>query len=126
MKDNNDYNRYLKYFAKDLRNNSTKAEIRLWCELLRNKNMMRYSFLRQRSAGNYIADFMCFKLKLIIEVDGITHENKIDADRIRDENLKTGSYFVMRFTDYEIMEELEEVKEKIEKWILLNSQSDSE
>jgi very-short-patch-repair endonuclease len=68
---------------------------------------------------------MCKDLKLIIEADGITHENKIESDRLRDENLKAAGFFVLRFTDYEIMEELEDVKEKIENWIIMNNQANA-
>ncbi|RZK00229.1 MAG: DUF559 domain-containing protein [Flavobacterium sp.] len=66
MHNNNFYNKKLKPLAKTHRNDSTKAEVRLWCELLRAKQL-GYSFLRQRSIGNFIVDFFCKDLKLIIE-----------------------------------------------------------
>ena len=85
--ENNFYNKNLKPLARNLRNDSTKAEIRLWCELLSGKRMLGYGFRRQRPVGNYIADFMCKELKLIIEVDGYSHQFKTEADRKRDAEL---------------------------------------
>ena len=73
MENNYHYTPYLRPYARDHRQHSTKAEIRLWCELLRNGQLAGYRFLRQRPVAGYIADFMCKELKLIIEVDGSTH-----------------------------------------------------
>lgn len=66
------YNHQLKERARKLRNNSTKAEIRLWL-YLKGKKMMGYDFHRQKPIGSYIADFYCPKVQLVIEVDGYTH-----------------------------------------------------
>jgi very-short-patch-repair endonuclease len=114
-----DYNPHLKSFAREHRNNSTKAEIRMWTELLRAKKMQGYAFLRQRPILNYIADFYCKDLKLIIEVDGFTHDDSIQAekDNVRTRDLNQNGYHIMRFTDYEVMNELPQVKDRIEKWI---------
>lgn len=70
------YNKKLKPLARKLRNNSTPAEIRLWSEILQAKKMEGYSFLRQRPVLNFIADFVCKELKLIIEVDGSSHQGE--------------------------------------------------
>ena len=96
---NNNYNIKLKYFARVNRKNGTKAEIKLWCELLRNKQMMGFSFLRQRPIGNYIADFLSKNLKLIIEVDGLSHnwEEQLSKDKIRENDLKRMGYNIIRF-----------------------------
>lgn len=85
---NNKYNKKLKTLAKDLRNNSTYAEIKIWVELLRNKQMLGRPFLRQRAIGNYIADFFCKELKLIIELDGSAHIMQEEADKHRDDTLE--------------------------------------
>jgi very-short-patch-repair endonuclease len=66
------YNKHLKGYAREHRNDSTQAEIRMWTELLRNKQMLGYSFLRQRPIDSYIADFFCKQLKLVIDVT-VTH-----------------------------------------------------
>ena len=60
-----------KEFRKDLRNNISKSERLLWSRI-RNKQI-GYRFRRQYGIGNYIVDFYCPELRLIIEVDGIGH-----------------------------------------------------
>ena len=67
------YNPKLKEFAKQLRNNSTKAEIILWQKLKRDQ-MYGYDFHRQKPIDNYILDFFCYELMLGIEVDGYSHD----------------------------------------------------
>lgn len=113
---NNYYNKNLKSFAKSLRNDSTKAEIRLWCELL-SKNQLGYSFLRQRPINKYIADFMCKELKLIIEVDGYSRYFKTEEDNERDKALIDLGYTVLRFSDEEVMKDLPNVQRTLETWI---------
>jgi len=68
------YNSELKNFANANRKSMTKAEACIWKFLLSSKQMMGYSFRRQRPKLNFITDFMCKELMLIIEVDGLTHE----------------------------------------------------
>ncbi|WP_210462299.1 endonuclease domain-containing protein [Rufibacter roseolus] len=113
MEDNHHYNKKLKPLAKAHRAASTKAEIRLWCELL-SKKKLGYSFLRQRSIGNYIADFLCKELKLIIEVDGYSHNFKTEEDAVRDKELAELGYNVLRFTDEEVMNDLPNVQRTLE------------
>lgn len=72
-KNNKHYNKDLQPFAKDLRSDMTKAEACLWKYVLKARMIKGYQFRRQRPVLNYIADFMCKELILIIEVDGITH-----------------------------------------------------
>ena len=67
---NNHYNKDLKEFARNLRNNSTLTEVILWNKILKQKKLRGYSFLRQRPIKNYIVDFFSKDLKLVIEVDG--------------------------------------------------------
>jgi very-short-patch-repair endonuclease len=112
----NHYNKKLKPLARQLRKESTRSEVRLWCELLRNKQMKGYTFLRQRPVGNYIADFMQKELKLIIELDGITHfdEEGMKRDAMKDADLKALGFTVLRFNDDEVMKHLESVQMKIE------------
>lgn len=117
---NHHYNKALKPFARTLRNGSTKSEIRLWCELLRNKQILGYQFLRQRPIDRFIADFMCKDLRLIIELDGITHQDPavILKDEEKDKTLSELGYEVLRFTDNEVMRDLPNVQRVIENWIL--------
>ncbi|WP_192822863.1 endonuclease domain-containing protein [Rufibacter sp. LB8] len=113
---NQHYNKHLKAFAKNHRQGSTKAEIRLWCELL-NKGKLGVSFLRQRPVGNYIADFLCKELMLIIEVDGYSHNFKSDEDSARDKVLSDLGFTVLRFSDNEVMHDLPNIQRTLETWI---------
>lgn len=62
------YNPRLKLLARKLRNNSTKPEIRLWKELQKN-HVFGYKYTGQKPIGNFIVDFYCNKLELIVELD---------------------------------------------------------
>jgi len=116
---NNSYNKNLRPFARQLRNNGTKAEACLWKYVLRAGNMKGYDFKRQRPVLNYIADFCCEELKLVIEVDGITHYNEEGAmrDKQKDEALKQAGYSVLRFTDDDVLKNIGGVAHVIEDWI---------
>ena len=71
--DNNKYNKNLQPYANRLRKEMTKAEACLWKYILKAKQLRNYQFRRQRPVLNYIADFICLELMLIIEIDGLTH-----------------------------------------------------
>jgi len=111
---NNHYNKKLKGLARGLRKNSTKAEIILWTDLLRAKSVRGYGFLRQRPIGNYIVDFFSKELKLVIEVDGITHEYKQREDEEKDLFLTKMGYKVSRFEDNDVLNHLDVVATAIE------------
>lgn len=98
----------------------TKAEACLWKYALR-ANLMGVSFNRQRPVLNYIADFMCKELKLIIEVDGYSHtlEEVIQNDIIRQKNLETAGFKVIRFTNAEVLKEINRVRTVISETIIL-------
>ncbi|MBC5772454.1 endonuclease domain-containing protein [Pontibacter sp. KCTC 32443] len=112
MPQNNHYNQKLKPFAKALRKESTKAEVRLWCEVL-SKGKTGFTFLRQRPIGNYIADFFCKELKLVIEVDGYTHNFKTEEDIKRDKEIAELGFTTLRFSDTEVMKDLPNVERVI-------------
>ena len=99
--------------AKQLRNNLTDAEVILW-EYLRTKPF-GYKFRRQHPIQQFIADFYCHSLQLIIEADGEIHqkiENKI-ADKERDSALHSSGIKVIRFSNKEIFNSMETVISKI-------------
>lgn len=118
-KSNYYYNKELKEFARKLRKNATKAEIKLWNEVLRGGQMHGYKFLRQRPVLNYIADFMCKELMLIIEVDGYSHglEERWQLDKARQEDLESLSFTVLRFTDEEVLRDIDNVSRSIGGWV---------
>lgn len=66
---------------------------------------------------NYIADFMCKELRLIIEVDGITHDDKFEEDKRRTNELNQAGFWVARFTDNEVLTNIQGVAKQIEKVI---------
>ena len=68
--------------ARQLRKNLTDAERSLW-NILRNRQMSGYRFRRQAPIGPYIVDFVCFKNRLVIEVDGGQHMVRSDYDAAR-------------------------------------------
>ncbi len=98
--------------AKEMRKNPTKAEAALW-ELLRKKDFV-YKFRRQHPIHKYIVDFVCLEKKLIIEVDGNIHEHQLDQDDERQLQLEEKKGFkVVRFSNDEVLNNIEEVKTKI-------------
>jgi very-short-patch-repair endonuclease len=94
----------------------TPAEKILW-EVLRGRKLNNLKFQRQHSIGNYIADFYCAELRLVIELDGAVHLNKEqnEKDRLRDQNLKEMNFTVLRITNNEIEKNLQLALQKIEK-----------
>jgi len=110
------YNPKLKELAKKLRKNSTLAEILLWNEL-RSRKMKGYQFMRQKPIGNYIVDFFCSKLKLVIEIDGASHNDKLKKDRIRQERLGALGLKVLRFQDFTVKKNIRSVLRAIELFI---------
>ncbi|AVR45493.1 methionine synthase [Christiangramia fulva] len=105
----------MKEYAKKMRyEKSTEAERVLW-DALSNKKLEGYKFRRQHIVGSYIADFICLKEKLIIEVDGLIHqlpENK-KSDEERTEWLKSQEFRVIRFSNEAVLNETEKVLKKI-------------
>ena len=109
------YNPKLKERARYLRNNGTKAEVYLWKFALKNK-ILGYKFLRQRPVLNYIADFMCTELMLIIEADGASHlvEGAYEKDLIRQQKLELAGFTVIRIEDDAIINNLSWVMSYLE------------
>ena len=113
------YNTHLKQFARQNRNDMTKAEACIWKYLLSKRQMNGFSFRRQRPILNYIADFMCKELMLIIEVDGLTHhwEGAYEKDLLRQQELEKVGFTVLRFHDDEVLNDIENVRREILKYI---------
>lgn len=111
MASNIHYNKKLQKYANALRKDMTKAEACLWKFVLSGRQMRGYQFRRQRPVLNFIADFMCKELMLIIEVDGITHtwEETVLKDDLKDKALAEAGFRVLRFSDEEILTRINEV-----------------
>ena len=119
MSDNSAYNSTLQALASSLRSGGTKAEVCLWKYVLRSGQMKGYEFRRQRPVLDYIADFMCKPLKLIIEVDGKIHNDDMVAanDAIRQTRLEEAGFTVLRFSNAIVLQRIGEVRIQIEHWI---------
>jgi len=111
-----DYNKSLKSVAKKLRQEMTKSEVCLWKYVLSAKQMKGYTFNRQRPIGNYVADFVCKELKIVIELDGISHlfEEVQEKDREKEVFLNSLGYTVLRFSDEEVLRDMRNVIRVIE------------
>jgi very-short-patch-repair endonuclease len=94
----------------------TLSEVLLWNQL-KNGQMLNYDFHRQKPILNYIVDFYCAELKLIIEVDGFSHDFKMDKDKTRENELKKYGLNILRFQDIEIKSNLDNVLKIIYDWV---------
>ncbi|GAA0739082.1 endonuclease domain-containing protein [Gaetbulibacter jejuensis] len=113
------YNPKLKELARQLRNNATKSEIKLWT-YLRRSQMYGYDFHRQKPIDEYIVDFFCNKLQLAIECDGYSHEilKVYEKDVKKTKRLNDLGVYVLRFSDFQIMNDIDNVIRAIEDYIL--------
>ena len=104
-------------FARHNRNNPTEAESLLW-EYLKGKGVGA-SFKRQHIIGDYIADFVCLDTKLIIELDGGYHQllQQQISDSQRTKCLESWGYRVLRFTNEDLFNNIEEVVQTIENYL---------
>ena len=100
--------------ARHLRQTQTKAEGILW-ERLRNRKIIGYKFRRQQILDEMIVDFFCAKKRIVIELDGPYHDDPIQKvkDAKRDQNLKDLGFQVHRFTNDQIINDLENVLSQI-------------
>lgn len=110
------YNKNLRPLARALRKNMTKAEACLWKYVLRAGMIKGHTFNRQRPVKGYITDFLCKKLFLVIEVDGITHseEETYLKDKDKQRALEKAGFKVVRFSDGEVLNSIDEVRSAVE------------
>jgi len=102
----------VKFRARELRRNLTEAERTLWRHI-RLRQIGGCKFRRQQPIGRYIADFVCFEKRLIIEVDGGQHLEQKSYDSERDGWLEKEGFRILRFWDNQIFKEIEAVKQVI-------------
>lgn len=103
--------------AHTLRDRMTEAESVLWSRLC--NKQLGVKFRRQHLLSNYIADFYCHELKLVIEIDGSIHklkENKL-LDAERQKNIEELGIKVIRFSNHEVFHEIKKVLGKIKSYI---------
>jgi very-short-patch-repair endonuclease len=101
--------------ARELRQRQTTSEARLW-SLLRGNGVAGLKFRRQRPIGRFVADFCCESLKLVVEVDGEYHETEQQKewDQEREAHFIGRGYTILRFTNHEVMHEINVVVRRLQ------------
>ena len=99
---------------RELRQNQTETEKIMW-EKLRDRRFLNLKFRRQYGIGNYIADFYCPSLKLVIELDGSQHftEEGLEYDKIREDFMKSLGIKTLRFNNNDVWNNIEGILEEI-------------
>jgi very-short-patch-repair endonuclease len=106
----------MKSLAKELRKKGVLSEVLLWNHL-KGRKMSSYQFMRQKPIGNYIVDFFCSKLRLVIEIDGESHDGRFLYDVERQKFLESIGLTVLRFSDADVKKDIANVLMAIEGWI---------
>lgn len=104
---------------KKLRAHMTDAEICLWRHL-RGRQIAGFKFRRQHPFLDYVLDFVCLEMRLIVEVDGGQHQD-CEQDHVRDQRLQEAGFRVMRFWNNQVLQETDVVVEAI--WTVLHGES---
>jgi len=107
------YNKKLLNRSKTMSRAMTKAESRIWFDLLSKKQLLGLKFIKQKIVFSYILDFYCSELALAIEIDGDSHDEKLDYDQARDDFIKAYGIKVIRLTNQDVLENLDGVREKL-------------
>ena len=98
--------------AQELRHNKTPEEEKLWSRL-RNHQLDGIGFRQQHAIGNFVVDFCAPRKKLVVELDGRQHLETVESDEERTAFLNSKGYKVIRFFNYEINENIEDVLKRI-------------
>ena len=106
----------LKPLVRQMRLEPTQAEQALWTRL-RNRQLLGLKFRRQYAIDKFIADFCCLENRLIIEVDGAVHQYTVEEDAIRQEYLESVGFYVIRFTNDAVAQNIGAVLEAISQTI---------
>ncbi len=96
--------------ARKLRQPLTPPEQKLWRHI-RNRQLGGFRFRRQYPIGRYVVDFYCADCRLVVEVDGDSHGEQVEYDEKRTKELKEHGYRIIRFTNRDVLKELENVLE---------------
>jgi very-short-patch-repair endonuclease len=103
--------RLLEERARAMRFSPTRSEERLWRRLSGSKT--GFGFRRQLVIGNFIVDFACTKVRLVVEIDGGYHEGRQHRDAARERALAKLGWTVLRFAEHSVLEDLAAVVERI-------------
>ncbi|MCL2540087.1 MAG: endonuclease domain-containing protein [Firmicutes bacterium] len=103
----------LKKLASELRKAGNLSEALLWLQI-KNRKLKGLCFDRQKVIGNYIVDFYCADKRVVIEIDGTTHDYKYEYDKERDEYLKSFGLKVVHILDIDVKQNLAGVMQFLE------------
>jgi very-short-patch-repair endonuclease len=103
----------LKPLARQMRKEPTAAEHKLW-QRIRREQIRGVKFRRQFAIDRFIVDFCSPAVRLIVEVDGPTHEYTQEADAIRQEFLESLGFEVLRFDNLDVLNNIEAVLDVID------------
>jgi very-short-patch-repair endonuclease len=117
------YNKTLTERAREHRKNPTKAESKIWNEVLRMRQFADYKFLRQKPIDNYIVDFYCSELRLVIEIDGDSHAETVEYDAERTKVLQSLGLTVVRYTNDYVIQNIQGVYDDLSQRIERLTQS---
>ena len=112
------FRKSFKPLARNLRSNMTDAERLIWSKI-RRKQIIDKQFYRQKNIGPYIVDFYCPSVKLIIEIDGSQHYASVGMkkDIERDLYLQNLGFTVLRFSDIDVLKNIEGVVERVYEYV---------
>jgi very-short-patch-repair endonuclease len=105
---------YPRDLVRRFRREPTESESLLW-QHLRDRRLAGLKFRRQRPLGRFIADLCCDEVKLIVEIDGSIHTgvDQRESDAIREEQLESMGFRILRVTASEVLERTADVLERI-------------
>ena len=107
------YNKKLVEIARINRKNPTQAEDKIWYEVLKDKQFENYKFHRQKPLDNFIADFYCSQLMLVIEIDGDYHKTQKEYDALRSDKLSDYGISVIRYKNNKILSDIDSVRQDL-------------
>jgi very-short-patch-repair endonuclease len=110
--------------ARTLRKQSSPVEQKFWFALRQATAKTAIKFRWQQPIHPYVVDFACMKAKLIVELDGMSHDSQVDYDQRRDAYLRKQGYLVVRISNSEVVKSLPDTVESIVRYAdsLLNSE----
>ncbi|MGY0196233.1 endonuclease domain-containing protein [Leptothrix sp. BB-4] len=122
MEEAEDFTAWIADRARSLRREQTPQEMELW-RCLRSRRLARFKFRRQVPIGRYVADFVCFSARLIVELDGGQHSEQRPHDLARDAWLSEQGFQIIRVWNHEWASQRIDVMTRI--WLSLNRDCDA-